>query len=260
VVHRNVIGTRSAAFRVEHGVRSIDLLGVRIDAVRLSELLHLVAEAVRERRPIEVFYANAHTVNLAAHRPDFEALLASADLVYCDGTGVRLGARLLGDDLPQRMTGADWIHDLCRMALRTNLSLFFLGSEPGVAEGAAALLCVRYPGLRIVGVLSGYDTSASTIAAINEAQPDVVLVGMGSPTQERWIAEHRDALDAPVLWAVGALFAFASGNLPRGPRWMTEHGLEWLCRLAVEPGKLWRRYLFGNPLFLTRIVRERLRR
>jgi N-acetylglucosaminyldiphosphoundecaprenol N-acetyl-beta-D-mannosaminyltransferase len=260
VVQTNVNDPDAATFRAERGVRSIELLGVRVDALRLPDLLRVVAEAAKCRRAIEVFYANAHIVNLAVRRLDFAALLASADLVYCDGTGVRLGARILGQDLPERMTGADWIHDLCRTAVRENLSLFFLGSEPGIAESAAALLRVRYPGLRIAGTLPGYGASTATIDTVNAARPDILLVGMGSPTQERWIVEHRGELNVPVLWAVGALFAFASGNLPRGPHWMTEHGLEWLCRLVVEPGKLWRRYLIGNPLFLLRVARERLRR
>jgi N-acetylglucosaminyldiphosphoundecaprenol N-acetyl-beta-D-mannosaminyltransferase len=239
-------------------VRCVALLGVRVDAVRLGELLRIVADAVRSRTPLTLFYVNAHTMNMASKKSDFRDLLGRADLVYCDGTGVRLGARILGEDLPERMTGADWIHDLCRTAVRERLSLYFLGSESGVADRAAALLRVRYPGLTIVGTSPGYGLSNATIDRVNQSGADILLVGMGSPTQERWIADNRPALDPPVVWAVGALFAFASGRLPRGPRWMTEHGLEWLCRLAVEPGKLWRRYLIGNPMFVVRVIRARV--
>jgi N-acetylglucosaminyldiphosphoundecaprenol N-acetyl-beta-D-mannosaminyltransferase len=113
---------------------------------------------------------------------------------------------------------------------------------------------VRYPGLQIVGTLPGYGAGAGAVAEINGSSADILLVGMGTPTQEKWIVRYGDQLDAPVIWAVGALFDFVSGKLPRGPRWMTDHGLEWLCRLAAEPRKLWRRYLIGNPLFLLRIM------
>jgi N-acetylglucosaminyldiphosphoundecaprenol N-acetyl-beta-D-mannosaminyltransferase len=241
-------------------VDSVTFLGVRIDTVRLPQLLSVVLDAVRASIPVKVHYVNVHTVNLAHAHEDFRHILNAADIVYCDGTGVRFGARLLGLHIPQRMTGADWIHDLCRMAVREDLSLFFLGSSSGVAGQAAAALRVRYPGLRIVGCSSGFGLSDETVGRINQCRPDILLVGMGSPRQERWIAAHRDQLDAPVVWAVGALFEFVSGRIARGPRLMTEHGLEWLCRLAVEPAKLWRRYLIGNPLFIYRVARARLLR
>jgi N-acetylglucosaminyldiphosphoundecaprenol N-acetyl-beta-D-mannosaminyltransferase len=153
------------------------------------------------------------------------------------------------------MTGADWIHDLSRLAIREGLRLYLLGGVPGVAEEAAAALTIRHPGLQISGTASGYDAGGATVAAINATAPDVLLVGMGTPTQEKWIARYRSDLDIPVVWAVGALFDFVTGRIPRGPRWMTDHGLEWLCRLAAEPRKLWRRYLIGNPRFLWRVVR-----
>jgi N-acetylglucosaminyldiphosphoundecaprenol N-acetyl-beta-D-mannosaminyltransferase len=163
---------------------------------------------------------------------------------------------LAGLSIPQRMTGADWIHDLCRRAVREGMSLYFLGGAPGSSADAARLLRVRYPGLRVAGTRHGYSAGTEAVEAINRAEPDILLVGMGTPTQEKWIAEHQDALNVPVIWAVGALFDFVNGRIARGPHWMTEHGLEWLCRLATEPGKLWRRYLIGNPLFLWRIVRK----
>jgi N-acetylglucosaminyldiphosphoundecaprenol N-acetyl-beta-D-mannosaminyltransferase len=182
-----------------------------------------------------------------------------ADLVYCDGTGVRLGAWLAGENIPARMTGADWIDDLCALAVRDGLSLFFLGGAPGAASDAADVLQRRHPGLRIVGSASGYNVEAEVVESINRRRPDILLVGMGTPTQEKWIDAHRGALDVPVVWAVGALFDFVSGRIPRGPRWMTEHGMEWICRLVAEPRKLWRRYLIGNPYFFYRVVQSRLR-
>lgn len=243
-----------------HETRRAQILGVPLDPLSLSELLARVRVAVKRRRPITVFYANVHTVNVAQQDTRYKELLDGADIVYCDGTGVRLGARLLGVDVPERMTGADWIHDLCRMAVRDGLSLYFLGSHGDTASRAAARLQQIYPGLRVVGAGPGYDLGSGTIADIREAKPDILLVGMGTPRQEQWIMEHRAELPVPVVWAVGALFDFVAGRIRRGPRWMTDHGLEWLCRLAVEPRKLWRRYLLGNPRFLFRVLRARVER
>lgn len=202
-----------------------------------------------------MLYVNVHCMNVASRDPEYAAILDRADLVYCDGTGVRLGAWLSRQRLPARMTGADWIDDLCSLAVREQLSLFLLGGAPGTAEEAAIMLTRRHPELRIAGTAPGYNLSPATIAQINRSRPHILLVGMGTPTQEKWIAAHRSQLSVPVVWAVGALFDFVSGRIPRGPHWMTEHGLEWLCRLAIEPRKLWRRYLIGNPQFFWRVFR-----
>jgi N-acetylglucosaminyldiphosphoundecaprenol N-acetyl-beta-D-mannosaminyltransferase len=200
-------------------------------------------------------YVNVHCMNIRRRDLTYRNVLERCNLVYCDGTGVRLAARIRGMTIPIRMTGADWIHDLSRLAIRAGLTLFFLGGEEGVAADAALALRTRYPGLEIVGTDSGFGAAEDAVLQINASRPDILLVGMGTPRQETWIASHRDQLDVPVVWAVGALFEFVSGRIPRGPRWMTNHGLEWMCRLAAEPRKLWRRYLVGNPWFFWRVIR-----
>ncbi|MGH2449027.1 MAG: WecB/TagA/CpsF family glycosyltransferase [Chloroflexota bacterium] len=242
--------------RVPAAPNAIKLLGVRIHRLRLSELLDRTLHIIRQRGRATILYANVHCLNIAFDDRAYRDILNAADLVYCDGTGVRLGAWLAGTSLPARMTGADWIHPLADVAVQNDLSLYLLGSEAGSASDAARVLQREHPGLSIVGAGSGYGLSGDDIHAINVAAPDLLLVGMGSPRQEKWIADHRSELAVPVVWAVGALFDFVSGRVPRGPRWMTEHGLEWACRLAVEPKKLWRRYLVGNPQFLLRIWRH----
>lgn len=248
-------GAASPAAITQPGrVQSIRLLGARIDCVRLDELLSAVCAAARSRDPLTIMYVNVHCMNVRAADEEYAAILERSDIVYCDGTGVRLAAWLARESIPQRMTGADWIHDLCSRAVRDNLSLFLLGGRAGAAEDAAGVLVSRYPGLRIAGTHSGFGAGAEAIAAVNRSRADILLVGMGTPTQEKWNDHHRAGIQVPVVWAVGALFDFVSGRIPRGPRWMTENGLEWACRLVVEPRKLWRRYLIGNPLFFARVV------
>jgi N-acetylglucosaminyldiphosphoundecaprenol N-acetyl-beta-D-mannosaminyltransferase len=235
---------------------SIRLLGARIDCLRLPDLLLWAHRTIRGQKRATVFYVNVHCMNVRHRDPEYRRILEVGDVVYCDGTGVRLAAYLQGIPIPVRLTGADWVQDVCRMAVRERFSLFLLGGLPGVASSAAASLQVRYPGLRIVGCAAGFEAGEGVVRQINQVHPDILLVGMGSPTQEKWIATHRDELDVSLVWAVGALFDFVSGRIRRGPRWMTDNGLEWLCRLAVEPRKLWRRYLLGNPWFLWRVIRH----
>ncbi len=242
---------------------AVDVLGVRVDSLTRRDLLRQVASILRSGRRARVMYANVHTLNIAYRDGELRRHLNGADVVYCDGEGVRLAARLLGGYLPQRMTGADWIYDLCAVFQAQGYSLYFLGGEPGVAARAADKLGRQYPGLQVVGTHHGhYDHNGpendQVIARINTIRPHVLLVGFGTPLQEKWIARNLEKLNVPVVWAMGALLDFVTGKAPRAPRWMLKYGLEWLGRLMAEPRRLWRRYLIGNPLFLWRVLGQRL--
>lgn len=247
---------RSAWPLIPNGWSRTRLLGIRIDRLRLGQLLDAAMSAAQNSIAITIFYVNIHCFNVAAGDPVYARILDDADIVYCDGTGVRIAAGLVGRPIPARMTGADWIWDLARMAAERGLSVFMLGSSPGSAEAAAAALTARFPSLAIAGTASGYGAGGTVIEHINASGADLLLVGMGTPRQEKWIAAHRGQIDVPVVWAVGALFDFVSGRIRRGPRWLTDHGMEWACRLAAEPRKLWRRYLIGNPQFFARVLRH----
>lgn len=241
----------------------VNVLGVPVCSLTMISLIDRVRSLTQQGGQHTVMYANVHTLNAAYTDPDLRRIMNAADVVYCDGAGVVLGARLLGHRLPERMTGADWIHALCARCAVEGLSLYLLGSQPGVAERAAQKLNALYPGLYVAGTHHGHfhDTPGATetvIVTVNAVRPDILLVGMGTPLQEKWIAARRAELDVPVVWAVGALFDFVAGAQPRGPRWMLDHGLEWLYRLLSDPRRLWRRYLIGNPLFVLRVLKQRI--
>jgi N-acetylglucosaminyldiphosphoundecaprenol N-acetyl-beta-D-mannosaminyltransferase len=243
----------------------VGVLGVGVDRLTVEGLHAELARLVRRRRGV-VLNANAHCLNLCHEDEGLRGFFAAADVVFCDGAGVRLAARMLGDHLPERITYADWLPRLAALAEERGFSLFFLGARPGVAGEAARRLRASHPDLRIVGVRHGYfdhwarsPENGSVVAEINAARPDVLLVGLGMPLQERWLMENLHGLDVGVALTGGAVFDYASGRLRRGPRLLTDNGLEWLARLIVEPRRLWRRYLLGNPLFLARVIRQRWR-
>lgn len=242
----------------------VEILGIPVAAWRLGDLLRWVDERIQERPPIPktIMYANVHTLNLAYEKPRFHAILRAADVVYCDGAGVRLGARLLKRHIPERMTGADWIHDLCRLAAQRKYRLFFLGGKPGVAEQAVARLRGMFPGLQVAGVHHGYfhdhpSQSEALLSMLRAAEIDILLVGMGSPMQEFWIDSQKSRLSIPVVWAMGAVMDFVAEVVPRAPAWMRRHNLEWLFRWKTEPRRLGKRYALGNALFVLRVLRER---
>jgi N-acetylglucosaminyldiphosphoundecaprenol N-acetyl-beta-D-mannosaminyltransferase len=175
-----------------------------------------------------------------------------------------LAARLLGRRIPERITYADWAWRLAAFAEAEGLSLFLLGARPGVAEKAAEKLLKRHPDLGISGVEHGYfdhepgsRENEAVLLGVNAARPDILIVGLGMPLQERWLMENRHRIDAGVALTGGAVFDYVSGGLRRGPRLLTDNGFEWLARLLVEPRRLWRRYLIGNPLFLLRVLGQR---
>jgi N-acetylglucosaminyldiphosphoundecaprenol N-acetyl-beta-D-mannosaminyltransferase len=213
------------------------------------------------RGPRRVMYANAHVLNQSAGNSELRGALEAADLVYCDGYGVRLAAKALEAPIPHRMTGADWIWSLAAMCEQIGESIYLLGSEPGVAGRAAGRLGRRFPALDVVGHHHGYFEVGSphddrVIEDINARRPSILLVGMGTPKQELWVQANAHRLDVDVLWTVGALFDVVSGKVPRAPGWLADNGLEWIFRLAIEPGRMWRRYLLGNPVFMRRVMTQ----
>ena len=240
----------------------VNVLGVSVDSLSSDALIEQVLAVNPGDKAITVMYANIHVLNTSWSDRRLRTILNEADIVYCDGSGVRLGARLLGHTLPPRMTGADWMDPFCAASAGRGTSIYLLGSRPGVADIAADVLRARHQGLNIGGTHHGYlndsAANAAAIASINKVRPHVLFVGMGTPIQERWISEHRHELNIPVVWAVGALFDFIGGFQPRAPRWMLAHNLEWLHRFWVEPKRMWKRYILGNPLFVWRVMMQRL--
>jgi N-acetylglucosaminyldiphosphoundecaprenol N-acetyl-beta-D-mannosaminyltransferase len=237
------------------------IFGIPIDLGQPDELLRMVTEWVGDGRPRRVMYVNAHVLNQSQESAELRAALAEADLVYCDGFGVRVAANVLELPVPHRMTGADWIWSLAALCEQSGKSVYLLGSEPGVAGEAAERLQRWYPRLEVAGHHHGFFELGSphaerVVEHINECQPDILLVGMGTPKQEQWVQEHFDRVDVDVFWTVGALFDYVSGRVPRAPGWLADNGLEWIFRLGIEPQRMWRRYLLGNPVFISRVMGE----
>lgn len=236
-----------------------------MDPVTVEELHAEIGETIRDGRHALVLNANVHCLNLAYIDPALRNFLNEAEVVFCDGAGVMLAARLLGRRIPERITYADWIWRLAAYAASEGFTLYFLGARPGVGEKAAEKLEEQYPDLRIAGVHHGYfDRSTDSpqneavITEINAVAPDILLVGFGMPLQERWLMENWHRIDTRVALTGGAVFDYVSGGLRRGPRILTDNGFEWLARLLVEPRRLWRRYVVGNPVFLLRVIRQRI--
>lgn len=239
----------------------VTLFGVKIGVWSSQAALQRIEELLAHGGAHRVFFVNAHTLNLAYADPEYRQGLNSADLVLNDGVGVEIAARLFGVRFRENLVGTDFLPKLCALARDRNLSLYLLGSKPGVAEVAATRLQAGFPGLEVVGSHHGYfsrEGEREVIRAIRKAAPDILLVGFGNPLQEQWIVRHQAELEVPLCIGVGAFIDFVSGRAQRAPQWARVARLEWLFRLIMEPRRLWRRYILGNPQFLWRVFRARL--
>ncbi|HLZ23843.1 MAG TPA: WecB/TagA/CpsF family glycosyltransferase [Ktedonobacterales bacterium] len=237
------------------------LLGLSVDEMSQTEAVETICGIWRRGAKSRVFFVNAHCVNSAFAHPEYTQSLSQAEFVLPDGSGVLLASKILRLPIRHNLNGTDLTPLICQVAAEDGRSVFLLGAQPGVADQAAKTLVERFPTLRIAGVQHGFfapEDSAEIVARINAAQPDVLLVALGVPTQEIWITEHFADLSVPVCLAVGALFDFLSNNVPRAPKLFRRLGIEWLFRLVREPRRLWRRYLIGNTMFMSRVFAARM--
>ncbi len=239
------------------------VLGVRVHAVQIPDVIRLMERWIDERVGAQfIAVTNAHVVTEAQRDPSFKDILNSASLAVPDGMPLVWLGRRRGYPLKRRVYGPELMETFCRET-GPKYRHFFYGGAPGVPERLADALAKKY-NVQVVGTFSPPfrpltpEEDAEVVELINRAEPDVLWVGLGAPKQERWMYEHRDKLRVPVMVGVGAAFDFLAGVKPRAPRWMQEHGLEWLFRLLTEPRRLWRRYLIYGPKFVFYVILDEL--
>jgi len=234
------------------------ILGVRVHRVGMDEALARIEGLIRRAEPSLVITADANAVLMAHEDAEFRALLECAALVTPDGFGLLWAGRRLGQLFPERVSGVDLVERLTRLSHEKGYRLYLLGAAPGVAARAAQNLRACYPNAHIVGVQHGYFTPAeepAVIAEIAAARPDVLLVGMGMPRQEKWAWRHRHQLGVPVMIGVGGSFDVYGGVVKRAPKWLQRVGGEWLWRLMQDPRKI--KKVRNLPRFVWQVLRER---
>jgi N-acetylglucosaminyldiphosphoundecaprenol N-acetyl-beta-D-mannosaminyltransferase len=243
------------------GYRSFDLLGVRVHPLSRDETVAAMVRLARTKGPHMVCSINPEMIMMAEEDPSFRGMLNSAALGIPDGMGVVWAGRMLGWEVPERVTGVDLLVALADASRSEGLRLFFLGAAPGVAHRAAMKLSQDFPGVQIVGIWdgpAGPEGDAEALRRIDAANPHMLFVAFGAPRQEAWILRNRASLRTPVAMVVGGSFDFLSGVIPRAPRWMQVTGLEWVFRLTREPAR-WRRML-RLPRFALYVLRNALGR
>lgn len=250
-----------AAYPLGEAVPTRTILGIPVARIAWADAAAHLRAVMRERRFTKIGFLNAHNANVACSDPEFARVLSSF-LVLPDGVGVDIASKLLyGEPFPSNLNGTDFVPHLIA-STREPLTVGLLGTTRANAEGALAALAALAPQHRYELIHDGFFSSEEEPALLGRlaaTRPDILLVAMGVPRQELWIDRKLGPEHCTLAFAVGALLDFLSGAVPRAPAWVRHLRLEWVFRLVVEPGRLWRRYIVGNPVFIARVLIQKLK-
>lgn len=236
----------------------VSILGVRVRGAPLSQLVTEAMQAIEQRNQQIIFAcANVHSVVQAQGDAEFHRALTRAAHLVADGVGVVLAGRAMRVNVGPRITGFQYFQAvMSALAARGGGRVFFVGTSERVLSRVTAKFNTDYATLVLCGTYAPpfgqwpSDEDDRIIAALNNARPDVVWIGMTAPKQEKWVERNHQRITAPVVGCIGAVFDFYAGTKPRAPAWMCRFGLEWIHRLATEPRRMWRRHLISIPKFV----------
>jgi N-acetylglucosaminyldiphosphoundecaprenol N-acetyl-beta-D-mannosaminyltransferase len=243
-------------------VRRVDVLGVKVSAVSMDEALDVLDGWITEDARNYVCVTGVHGVMESRRDERLRDIHNHAGLVTPDGMPLVWWSRAAGCRNVTRVYGPDLLLAACQRSLTNGYRHFFYGGNDGVADLLARRLTHRFPGLVVAGTYTPPfrpltpEEDDDVVARINAAAPEIVWVGLSTPKQEYWMADHVGRINAPVMIGVGAAFDFHAGLKKQAPVWMQHSGLEWLFRLASEPRRLWKRYLVNNPAFISLAAQE----
>lgn len=233
----------------------------------MAQVLDTTRCCIAARQHLLLGVVNAGKVVNARRDPDLKRSLMQADLILADGTSVVWLSRMLGSPLPERVAGIDLMCELLKAADREHYRIYFLGAKLDVLEKMLETIKANYPGIMIAGYMHGYFDSSQELAVIDQirkSNADILFVAMSSPKKEHFLARWHRLLNVPVCHGVGGSFDVLAGITKRAPVWMQRYGLEWFYRTIQEPGRMWKRYLVTNTIFITAsfnaILRTRLNR
>ena len=257
---RGVVGSLLGGNEARPMPPMLHFWGIDIVNTTMSEALDWFDQTIQQKQKALLAFVNPDCLNIAYTHKDYRGILQEADRVLPDGIGINIGCRILNESLMANINGTDLFPRLCERAAKNGYGLFLLGGLPGVAELAGQAMQQRYPELVIAGTHDGFfkkEQESQVIELINTSGAAILFVGFGAPKQELWLARNREILNPNVCLGIGGLFDYYSGRIPRAPVWVREIGLEWTWRLLQEPGRMWKRYIIGNPLFLYRVWLQR---
>ena len=237
--------------------KQIDIEGIKIENVSYEDILCLIKEKLSRKETFTLNYVNAFILLQLNKNEDFRKIINSFSFLYNDGIGIYFASKFLygKNSLKQRITGTDLYYYILDYANKMNLKCFFFGGGEESIKLLPGVLKLKYPNIIIAGMISRDLTENKLIIEkIKNSNADILFVGIGTPHQEKWISKYSKIIGIPIQLSVGSGIDFISGYRKRAPKYIQKIGLEWLYRIFLEPGRLWKRYIFGIPIFVFKIL------
>lgn len=240
----------------------LKFMNTEVDNLSMKEALNAVEGLIENQECGYVVTPNVDHIVQLERGGEIRDVYKNASLILTDGKPLMWISRLYGKPIKEKISGSDLFPQLCKMSANKKYKMYFLGAAEGVAAKAAEKLKVKYPGLQVVGTYSppfGFEKSEKEMekieSQIKSAKPDILIVGLGCPKQEKFMYHYSKRLGVPVSFGLGASLDFEAGNIKRAPRWMADHGLEWLFRITQDPKRLAKRYLNDIVSILPLIIK-----
>ncbi|MCI6677105.1 MAG: WecB/TagA/CpsF family glycosyltransferase [Clostridiales bacterium] len=231
----------------------IKFMNIEIDNLTMEEALKEIDKMIQRKKPAYVVTPNVdHIVQLETNK-ELQAVYKNADLIITDGKPLVWISKFYGNPIKEKISGSDLFPLLCEMSTQKGYKMFFLGAAEGVAAKAAENLIKKYPGLNVVGTYSppyGFEKDDNEInkiiQMIHRAKPEILIVGLGCPKQEKFMYQYYNKLNVPISLGLGASFDFEAGKVKRAPKWMSRYGFEWLFRITQDPKRMFKRYIIDD--------------
>ena len=240
------------------------LLNTYVNNVSMTEALQTICKYIETKKKAYIVAVNVDVIIKIENDDHLKRITDEADLTLVDGMPLVWIAKWLRHPVKAKISGSDLVPKLCKVAAKRGYSIFIIGGKEGVAEQAKKRLEHQLPGIRIVGTYAppfGFENDSTELYAINdmisEKHPDIVIACFGCPKQEKWVYDNYHLYDGMVSICAGATVDFLAGNVNRAPKWMSEHGLEWLYRFLQEPRRLFKRYFIDDIKVLKLIWKYR---
>lgn len=240
----------------------IKFMNTNIDNLTMAETLHEIDKLIQKKNCSYVVTPNVDHIVRLEKDEELQKVYKNASLILTDGKPLIWISKWYKTPIKEKISGSDLFPRVCQLAANKNYTMYLLGAAEGVADTAARNLMKKYPGLNIVGTYSppfGFEKNEQEMnkikTQIQEVHPDILIVGLGCPKQEKFMYYHCKELGVPISFGLGASIDFEAGNIKRAPKWMSNHGLEWLYRFSKEPKKLFKRY-FVDDLKIIQVARK----
>lgn len=240
----------------------ISICNIPVDSISMEESLSLIVDSIEKRRYLHHVVVNAAKIVSAQNNPALKESIVNCDLINADGQSVVWASRFLNRRLPERVAGIDLMEMLVKRSSEKGYRIFLLGAKEEIVSSVARKYTSVFGDKIIVGYRDGYfqeSEEESVAREIAQCNADILFVAMSSPRKEIFLERYKQLIRTPFIMGVGGSFDVISGFVKRAPSWMQDLGLEWFYRLLQEPGRMWRRYLFGNSAFIYLVIKEKLR-